>query len=274
MSRIIHCVYFPLNIDYWDYYILCGLNIEAARILQRLEFWDGTKGEDSIENTTIQPLEASSIPTSYSRQEQRAKPETPRFIWKSEEELSWELMGSCGEKRLAACLQFLINDRQYVVSRTNPVRRFDRTRQYAVQVQRIQAHLNKLDALIANYQQRKARLPTFIRLHLQKDEAQGFCNSSPLGTTPVSIPQSEGMDTAERRHQREQVAGIDSSSLAEAIPEKTSRTTQTEHTNRATATSSDHLHETTPTAAAPSYSLKNASDAGLSISASFTETHP
>jgi hypothetical protein len=43
MSRITHCAYFPLNIDYWDYYILCGPNIEAACILQRLECWDGTK---------------------------------------------------------------------------------------------------------------------------------------------------------------------------------------------------------------------------------------
>ena len=53
MSRITHCAYFPLNIDYWDYYILCGLNIEAARILQRLELWDGTKGEDKDDGASL-----------------------------------------------------------------------------------------------------------------------------------------------------------------------------------------------------------------------------
>jgi hypothetical protein len=277
MSRITHCAYFPLNIDYWDYYILCGLNIEAARILQRLEFWDGTKGEDSHDSASIQHS---------------------RFIWKSEEELCWELMGSCGEKRLAACLHFLVNERQYVVSRANPVRRFDRTKQYAVQVQRIQEHLNKLDGLIktlleagrhlrpvqyaielltrkgmpiealtveqiasqlaelhqtmqedderrANGTDRSAKthLPTFIRLHLQKDEASGFCASSPLGKMPVSIPHHDGIESPDVRHRHAQDASLDAGSLVGAIPENTSRRIQTVHTDRAGATTGDHLHE-------------------------------
>ncbi len=278
MSRITHCSYFPLNIDYWDYYILCGLNIEAARILQRLEFWDGTKGEDSHDGASLQ---------------------ASRFIWKSEEELSWELMGSCGEKRLAACLHFLVNDRQYVVSRANPVRRFDRTKQYAVQVQRIQEHLNKLDGLIktlleagrqlrpvqyaielltrkgipiealtveqiagqltelhqtmqedderranATHRSAKARLPTFIRLHLQKDEANSFCASSPLGKTSVSIPQHDGIESPEVRYRHAQHASLEAGSLTGAIPENTSRRIQTVHTDRAGATTGDQLHET------------------------------
>jgi hypothetical protein len=286
MSRITHCAYFPLNIDYWDYYILCDLNIEAARILQRLEFWDGTKGEDNHDGASLQ---SSGIPSAH-------------FIWKSEEELSWELMGSCGEKRLAACLHFLVNERQYVVSRANPVRRFDRTKQYAVQVQRIQEHLNRLDGLIttlleagrqlrpvqyaiemltrkgmpiealtfeqiasqlaelhqtmqeddkrrANATDRsaKARLPTFIRLHLQKDEASGFCASSPLGKMPVSIPHHDGIESPDVGHRHAQDASFDAGSLVGAIPENTSKNTtrriQTVHSDRAGATKGDHLHE-------------------------------
>src|SRR5579872_3775834 len=302
MSRITHCSYFPLNIDYWDYYILCGLNIEAARILQRLEFWDGTKGEESHDGASLQHS---------------------RFIWKSEEELSWELMGSCGEKRLAACLYFLIHDRQYVVSRANPVRRFDRTKQYAVQVQRIQSHLNKLDTLIktfleagrqlrpaqyaielltrkgipieeltveqiadqlaelhqimqedderratAPHRSAKTRLPTFIRLHLHKDEAQGFCASSPLGTTSVSIPHNDGIESSSGQHRDEQGASLDMRGLTGAIPENTSenpsRQRQTEQMTIAQTTAHSSLHETAP--AAPG-SLKKTDDNASAIDA-------
>ena len=291
MSRITHCSYFPLNIDYWDYYILCGLNIEAARILQRLEFWDGTRGEDSHDGASPQTPGTSSA----------------RFIWKTEEELAWELMGSCGEKRLAACLRFLIHDRQYVVSRANPAHRFDRTKQYAVQVQRIQEHLNKLDALIKTFinagrrlrpvqyaielltrkgisiealtveqiadqlaelhhamqeqgehqtdtsdRQKKAHLPMFIRLHLQKDETEGFCAVSPLSKTTVSIPQNDGIESPNARHPDQQDASLDGCNGTGTIPENTSEnpstSLQTEQMQEAEAQTVGSLHEAIPAA--------------------------
>ena len=41
------------------------------------------------------------IQDQYKAESRTPKEDTSRFIWKSEEELYWELMGSCGERMLA-----------------------------------------------------------------------------------------------------------------------------------------------------------------------------
>ncbi len=138
MSRIRHCSSVPLTIDYWDYYILCRLDIEAARVLQRMEYWDSTKG-DQLPDASAPSEEATSSDTAS---------EDNRYFWKSEEELHWELMGSLGEKRLSRCLHTLVEDYHYLASRRNPFRGFDRTRQYALQARRIQDHLARLQAIL------------------------------------------------------------------------------------------------------------------------------
>jgi hypothetical protein len=141
MSRILHCSSVPLTIDYWDYYILCRLDIEAARVLQRMEYWDGTKG-DQLPDASA-PSEAATLSDTAS--------EDNRYFWKSEEELHWELMGSIGEKRLSRCLHTLVEDYHYLTSRRNPFRGFDRTRQYALQARRIQDHLARLQTILTHF---------------------------------------------------------------------------------------------------------------------------
>jgi hypothetical protein len=141
MSRILHCSSVPLTIDYWDYYILCHLDIEAARVLQRMEYWDGTKGEPLPDSSALSEETASS----------NSSTEDNRYFWKSEEELHWELMDSIGEKRLSRCLHALVQDHHYLASRRNPYRGFDRTRQYALQARRIQDHLAKLQAILTHF---------------------------------------------------------------------------------------------------------------------------
>ena len=77
MSRILHCSSVPLTIDYWDYYILCCLDIEAARVLQRMEYWDGTKSEQPSNHSFVSEAAPSST----------IEPEDNHYFWKSEEEL-------------------------------------------------------------------------------------------------------------------------------------------------------------------------------------------
>lgn len=73
----------------------------------------------------------------------------------------------------------------------------------------------------ATHRSAKARLPTFIRLHLQKDEASGFCASTPLSKMPVSIPQHDGIESPDVQQRHAQGASLDACSLTGAIPENT-----------------------------------------------------
>jgi len=136
---IVHCS-FHLNIDYWDYYILCRLDIDAARVLQRMEYWDSTKAGGNAH--------AEAINDRLEELGEAATQDTSRFVFKAEEELYWELMGSCGEKNIPRIMRFLEEDLHYLVSRKNPFKGFDRTKQFEFQGTLVQQHINKLSALI------------------------------------------------------------------------------------------------------------------------------
>jgi hypothetical protein len=105
-----------------------------------MEFWDGTKSE------SIPHVEAMN--DHLEAQGKAPTQDTSRFFWKSEQELHWELMGSCGEKNIFRNLKFLVNDLKYLDCRNNPEKRFDRTKQYAFQDRLVQEHLNKLSAIM------------------------------------------------------------------------------------------------------------------------------
>lgn len=135
MSRITHYKIQPKNIMYWDYYILCHLDIDAAAVLQRLEYWDGTKQDGNIQSEVINDLlkEAGQEPTQ----------DTSRWIYKGQDELQWELMGICGEKRLPTILSTL-EKWGYLSIQTNPKLAFDRKKQYCFNDIHTQDHLTYL----------------------------------------------------------------------------------------------------------------------------------
>ncbi|MBA2680525.1 MAG: hypothetical protein H0U76_19285 [Ktedonobacteraceae bacterium] len=136
---ITHCA-FHLNIDYWDYYILCHLDIDAARVLQRMEYWDNTKAGGLFH--------AEAINDRLEELGEAATQDTSRFVFKGEEELYWELMASCGEKNIPRIMRFLEEDLHYLTSRRNPYKGFDRTKQFEFQGSLIQQHINKLSAIV------------------------------------------------------------------------------------------------------------------------------
>ena len=138
MSRITHWAPLPMNIDRWDYYIICG-DIDTARVLQRIEYWDGVKFASSPQaEAHNEQLQEAGL---------EATQDASLYFWKSEEELQWELFGSIGEKKLSQILKSLVA-KQYVSVRNNPYRGFDRTKQYLLQAEKIQEDLDKLRAII------------------------------------------------------------------------------------------------------------------------------
>jgi hypothetical protein len=163
MSQIPHCS-FHLNIDYWDYYILCRLNINAARILARMEYWNSTKvgGIPHAEAINDRLEEAGEVATQ----------DTTRYVFKGEEELYWELMGSCGEKNIPHHLSFLVNDLNYLVSRRNPFKGFDRTKQYEFQDQLVKEHVSKLSAIVQVFL-KAGRRPTPVQYAIEMLTAEG-----------------------------------------------------------------------------------------------------
>jgi len=162
MTHIAHCP-FHRNVDYWDYYILCHLNIDAARILARMEYWDSTKA-GGIPH-------AEAINDRLEEAGEAATQDTSRFVFKGEDELYWELMGSCGEKNIPRHLNFL-GDLKYLVSRRNPFKRFDRTKQYEFQEQLIKEHINTLRAIIEVFLKAGRRL-TPVQYAIEKLTAEG-----------------------------------------------------------------------------------------------------
>jgi len=162
MTHIAHCP-FHRNVDYWDYYILCHLNIDAARILARMEYWDSTKA-GGIPH-------AEAINDRLEEAGEAATQDTSRFVFKGEDELYWELMGSCGEKNIPRHLSFL-EDLKYLVSRRNPFKRFDRTKQYEFQEQLIREHINTLRTVIEVFLKAGRRL-TPVQYAIEKLTAEG-----------------------------------------------------------------------------------------------------
>ena len=150
MSRITHFKQQPKSVYYWDYYILCRLNVAAAIALQRMEYWDGTK-----DNAVVH---AEAHNDALKANNQPATQDTSHWVYKSQDELQWELMGITGEKGTAALLKFLQEDVNYLATRNNPDLPFDRKKQYEFQAELIQEHLNYLTSIISYFQQAKTRL--------------------------------------------------------------------------------------------------------------------
>ena len=150
MSRITHFKQQTKSIYYWDYYILCRLNVAAAVALQRMEYWDGTK------DTAV--IHAEAYNEALQANNQSATQDTSHWVYKSQDELQWELMGITGEKGTAALLKFLQEDVNYLAVRNNPDLAFDRKKQYEFQAERIQGHLDYLTYIISYFQHTKTRL--------------------------------------------------------------------------------------------------------------------
>jgi len=142
-SRITHLVALPKNIDYWDYYILCRCNDHAAGILQRMEYWDGTKADGNIHSEQINDHLAEL--------NQPATQDTSRFVYKTSDELAWEMIGTCNEKTARYTLSFLTDTLKYLAQRRNPYNTFDRTKQYAFQEKLVQTHLDQLCLIVKHF---------------------------------------------------------------------------------------------------------------------------
>lgn len=157
MSRITHFKAQPVNIQYWDYYILCRLNPEATLALQRMEYWDGTKDAGISHAEDINEMQALSgeMPT------QDVSP----WIYKSQDELHWELMGITGEKKLQKLIDFLVDDLNYLEARNNPYKGWDRKKQYEFKAEYIQEHVNYLGYIVSYFKLPLRRLrPIFYAI--------------------------------------------------------------------------------------------------------------
>lgn len=139
MTQITHSQTLPKNIDYWDYYILCRCDDAASKVLQRMEYWDGTKACGNIHNEkdNDQAIVAGKTPTQ----------DTSRYIYKTREELAWEMIGAVKERSAYVALDDIIK-LHYLKSRHNPYKTFDRTLQYEFQFDLVQNHLNQLYTII------------------------------------------------------------------------------------------------------------------------------
>jgi hypothetical protein len=139
MTQITHSQTLPKNIDYWDYYILCRCDDAASKVLQRMEYWDGTKigGNVHNEKDNDHAVDAGKVPTQ----------DISRYVYKTREELAWEMIGAVKERSAYVALDDIIKLR-YLKSRHNPYKTFDRTLQYEFQFNLVQAHLNQLYAII------------------------------------------------------------------------------------------------------------------------------
>jgi hypothetical protein len=142
-SRITHDKLLPKNMAYWDYFILCRLDMNAAMALQRMEYWDGTKADGNIHSEQINEQLASA---GYAGTQ-----DTSRFVFKSQEELSWELIGSCSMRALPAVMELLVGTLHYLTWRNNPYNIIDHTRQYCFQATLVQSHLDRLVSLVKHF---------------------------------------------------------------------------------------------------------------------------
>lgn len=149
MSQITHLTTLPKNIDYWDYYILCRCDDAASKVLQRMEYWDGTKVGGNVHNEkdNDQAIESGNTPTQ----------DTSRFVYKTREELAWEMIGSVKERSAYKALDDIIN-LKYLKSRHNPYKTFDRTLQYEFQYELVKEHLNKLYFIVQCFTEHKRQM--------------------------------------------------------------------------------------------------------------------
>lgn len=143
VARITHMKALPKNVSFWEYYILCRLQDRAAAVLQRFEFWDSTKSGGNIHAEQInEQLQAvGKAPTQ----------DTSRWVYKSLDELAWEMMGSISERTLPRVLDILIDDLAYLKRRGNPISTFDHTKQYEFQDKLVGEHLRRLTAIVNHF---------------------------------------------------------------------------------------------------------------------------
>lgn len=150
MSRMTHFTNQSKTILFWDYYILCRLDTEAAMILQRLEYWDGVKNNSNI---VAEDMNDELVENGYD-----ATQDTEQFVYKSQDELKWELMGLVGTNNLAIKLKLLTTDLLFVISRNNPLNPTDRKRQYHMAKDYVQIRLDYLSNIVATFQKASFRM--------------------------------------------------------------------------------------------------------------------
>lgn len=150
MSRITHFKVQPKNIQYWDYYILCHLDVYAAIALQRFEYWDGTKRDGNVHAEDINDI--------LEDIEEERTQDVSRFFYKAQDELQWELMGLTGETYTANLVNFLIKDLNYLEQRNNPSNAMDRRKQYLFHDELVQDHVNYLGYIIDYFKRLGFRL--------------------------------------------------------------------------------------------------------------------
>ncbi len=164
-SRITHERFLPKNVAYWDYFILCRLNTTAALALQRMEYWDGTKADSNIHGEQInEHLVAAGKP---------ATQDTSRFVYKSQEELSWELIGCCCERALPKIVDMLLSQLRYLTWRKNPHNILDHTRQYCFQAKLVQSHLDRLSHMVKHFLE-LGRMSVPVLYAIEELTAEGY----------------------------------------------------------------------------------------------------
>jgi hypothetical protein len=141
--RIEHLRLAPKNIDYWDYTILCHGDDAVARVLQRFEYWDGTKAGGNVHGEEInEQLQASGHPPTQ---------DVSRYVYKTIEELAWEMLGSVSERSLPKALDLLCDSLGYLKRRNNPYSTFDHTKQYEFQEALVVEHLGRLRTIVETF---------------------------------------------------------------------------------------------------------------------------
>lgn len=159
MTHITHFKQQPINIHYWDYYILCRLNAAATIALQRMEYWDGTKEDGNAHAEDINEV--------LEHQGQAPTQDTDRWVYKAMDELQWELMGVTGEKKLPKLIDFLVEELHYLERRNNPLNTWDRKKQYGLNAVAIQDHINYLGYIISYFKLPFRRLtPVFYAIEV------------------------------------------------------------------------------------------------------------
>jgi hypothetical protein len=150
MSRMTHGANQSKTILFWDYYILCRLDAESAMILQRLEYWDGVKNGSNIV--------AEEINDELIENGKEATQDTEQFVYKSQDELKWELMGLVGTNNLGIKLRILTTELLYVISRNNPLNPTDRKKQYHMAKDYVQIRLDYLTHITTTFQKAGYRM--------------------------------------------------------------------------------------------------------------------
>jgi hypothetical protein len=185
-TRIIHQKTLPKTIFYWDYHILCHLNDKARAILQQFEYWDGTKAAGNIHSEQINDQLAAAG--------KEATQDTSRYIYKTQEELSWELSGTCSERSMLKSFALLCDELHYLAWRPNPYNSFDHTGQYAFRDIIVQSHLNRLYAIIKHFREKLGRRERPVLYAIEQlTEAGHFIAHTAIGKDGeiVEIPPEE-----------------------------------------------------------------------------------